>query len=221
MLFYAAHCGQGIIHKGEAMGLQEISALAAAKADAQQTIFIDVRTSAEFARKRPARSLAFAPLTDLSAQDFAMRHGILPDTPLILICTSGGRAQKAAQKFMDAGFGNVKVLQGGIDAWERAGLPLVGTNPAPDISGPISLDRQVRIAAGSLVLVFGLLGYFVTPGFIWGALFVGAGLVFAGITNTCGMAMLLTRAPWNKTGCTGGVCPIDGKPKGSAGASCK
>jgi len=203
------------------MGLQEITALAAAETDAQQTIFIDVRTSAEFARKRPARSLAFAPLTELSPEDFAMRQGILPDTPLILICTSGGRAQKAAQKFMNAGFSNVKVLQGGLDAWEREGLPLVGTNPAPDIRGPISLDRQVRIAAGSLVLLFGLLGYFVTASFVWGAIFVGGGLVFAGITNTCGMAMLLTRAPWNKTGCTGGVCPIDGKPKGSTGASCK
>lgn len=203
------------------MGLQEISALAAAKADAQQTIFVDVRTSAEFANKRPARSLAFAPLSDLIPEDFAMRRGILPDTPLILLCTSGGRARKAAQKFMQAGFSNVQVLQGGIDAWEREGLPLIGANTAPSIGGPISLDRQVRIAAGSLVLLFSLLGYFATPGFIWGALFVGAGLVFAGITNTCGMAMLLTRAPWNKTGCTGGVCPIDGKPKGSPGASCK
>lgn len=203
------------------MGLQEISALAAAKADAQQTIFVDVRTSAEFANKRPARSLAFAPLSDLIPEDFAMRRGILPDTPLILLCNSGNRAQKAAQKFMTAGFSNVQILQGGIDAWEREGLPLVGANSAPDTRGPISLDRQVRIAAGSLVLLFGLLGYFAAPGFIWGALFVGAGLVFAGITNTCGMAMLLTRAPWNKTGCTGGVCPIDGKPKGSPGASCK
>lgn len=203
------------------MALQEISALAAAKADAQQTIFVDVRTSAEFASKRPARSLAFAPLSDLSPDDFAMRHGILTDTPLVLLCTSGSRARKAAEKFLNAGFSNVKVLQGGIDAWEREGLPLVGANSAPDISGPISLDRQVRIAAGSLVLLFGLLGYFVATGFIWGALFVGAGLVFAGITNTCGMAILLTRAPWNKTGCTGGVCPIDGKPKGSPGASCK
>jgi rhodanese-related sulfurtransferase len=203
------------------MGLQEISALSAAMADDQQTIFIDVRTSAEFASKRPARSLAFAPLTDLVPEDFAMRHGILADTPLILLCASGGRARKAAQKFIESGFSDVKVLQGGIDAWEREGLPLAGTNSAPEIRGPISLDRQVRIAAGSLVLLFGLLGYFVTPGFIWGALFVGAGLVFAGITNTCGMAMVLTRAPWNKTGCTGGVCPIDGKPKGSPGASCK
>ncbi len=203
------------------MGLQEISALDAAKADAQQTIFVDVRTSAEFANKRPERSLAFAPLSDLSPEDFAMRRGILPDTPLVLLCTSGGRARKAAQKFVDAGFSDVKVLQGGIEAWERAGLPLVGANTAPAVGGPISLDRQVRIAAGSLVLLFGLLGYFATPGFIFGALFVGAGLVFAGITNTCGMAMLLTRAPWNKTGCAGGVCPIDGKPKGSPGASCK
>ena len=59
------------------MGLQEISALAAAKADAQQTIFVDVRTSAEFANKRLARSLAFAPLSDLIPEDFAMRRGIL------------------------------------------------------------------------------------------------------------------------------------------------
>lgn len=203
------------------MGLQEVSARAAAQTDAQHTVFVDVRTPGEFARKRPARSLALAPLTDLSPTDVAMRHGVLPDTPLIFLCTSGNRAQKAAQKFIEAGFSNVKVLQGGLDAWEREGLPVIGAAPAADIQGPISLDRQVRIAAGSLVLLFGLLGYFATPGFIWGALFVGAGLVYAGISNTCGMAMLLTRAPWNKTGCTGGVCPIDGKPKGSPGASCQ
>ena len=203
------------------MGLQEISALAAAQADAQQTIFVDVRTPAEFARKRPARPLALAPLADLSPADFARRHGLLPDTPLVLLCASGNRAKKAAQQFTDAGFANVKVLQGGLGAWEREGLPLIGTNPTPDTSGPISLERQVRIAAGSLVLLFGLLGFFVTPVFVWGALFVGAGLVYAGISNTCGMGMLLMQAPWNKTGCTSGVCPIDGKPKGSPGASCQ
>lgn len=203
------------------MGLQEISALAAAQTDARQVIFVDVRTPGEFAQKRPARTVALAPLTELSPGDFAMRHGILSDTPLILLCASGGRARKAGEKFVESGFSNVKVLQGGVGAWERDGLPLIGTNPAPAAGGPISLERQVRIAAGSLVLLFGLLGYFASPGFLWGALFVGAGLVYAGVTNTCGMAMLLTRAPWNKTGCKGGVCPIDGKPKGSPGASCQ
>ncbi|MBM9537687.1 rhodanese-like domain-containing protein [Desulfobulbus alkaliphilus] len=203
------------------MAVQEISVLAAAQTDAQQTIFIDVRTSAEFAGKRPARTLALAPLTDLSPEDFALRHGILPDTPLILLCSSGNRAQKAAEKFVEAGFSDVKVLQGGVNAWEREGLPLHGTNPTPDTRGPISLERQVRIAAGSLVVLFGALGFFAAPVFIWGALFVGAGLVYAGISNTCGMAMLLTQAPWNKSGCTGGVCSIGSQSKSSPGASCQ
>lgn len=77
-------------------------------------------------------------------------------------------------------------------AWEAAGLPVVRGKKA------ISLERQVRIAAGLLVLLGAILGFFVNPSFIGISAFVGAGLVFAGITDTCGMAMMLAKMPWNQ-----------------------
>jgi rhodanese-related sulfurtransferase len=83
-------------------------------------------------------------------------------------------------------------VDGGTQAWEAAGLPIVRGQKT------ISLERQVRIAAGSLVVLGAVLGYFVHPYFIGLSAFVGAGLVFAGVTDTCGMGMLLARMPWNK-----------------------
>ncbi len=83
-------------------------------------------------------------------------------------------------------------VEGGTQAWDQAGLPVVRGQQA------MSLERQVRIAAGSLVVLGSALGAFVSPYWIGLAAFVGAGLVFAGITDTCGMGMLLARMPWNK-----------------------
>jgi rhodanese-related sulfurtransferase len=112
--------------------------------------------------------------------------------PLYVICRSGNRARQACEKLIAAGYTNVVNVEGGTQAWEQAGLPLVRGKQA------ISLERQVRIAAGSLVLSGALLGYFAHPYWIGLAAFVGAGLVFAGITDTCGMGMLLARMPWNQ-----------------------
>ena len=83
-------------------------------------------------------------------------------------------------------------MEGGTLAWGDAGLPLERGRISM-----ISLERQVRIAAGSLVLIGLILGYFVTPWFIALSAFVGAGLVFAGITDYCGMGLLLAKLPWN------------------------
>ncbi|HBJ38564.1 MAG TPA: sulfurtransferase, partial [Planctomycetaceae bacterium] len=103
---------------------------------------------------------------------------------------------KAVQKFLDAGIENVVNVEGGTSAWDAAGLPVSRGKKA------ISLDRQVRIAAGSLVFAGAALGYFVHPYFIGLSAFVGAGLVFAGITDTCGMGMMIAKMPWNR--CQGG-----------------
>ena len=108
-----------------------------------------------------------------------------------MICRSGSRGQKACEKLATAGLRVVNV-EGGTQAWEAAGLPVVRGRKT------ISLERQVRIAAGSLVVVGSALGYFVNPAWIGLAAFVGAGLVFAGITDTCGMGLLLARMPWNQ-----------------------
>src|SRR5208282_4038589 len=105
-------------------------------------------------------------------------------------------------KFAREGYDQTVVVAGGTLAWEDAGLPVVCS-----ASTVISLERQVRIAAGLLVLAGVLLARFVHPWFIGLSAFVGAGLVFAGITDYCGMGLLLAKLPWNqKSGCAPGSC---------------
>ncbi len=93
---------------------------------------------------------------------------------------------------MAAGLSDVINIEGGTSAWEQAGLPVVRGKKA------MSLERQVRIAAGSLILVGVILSFVVHPYLIGISAFVGAGLVFAGITDTCGMGMMLAKMPWNQ-----------------------
>jgi rhodanese-related sulfurtransferase len=126
----------------------------------------------------------------LDATQFASgRNG---SEPLYVICRSGSRGKQACEKFLAAGYTNVVNVEGGTQAWDQAGLPVVRGKKV------ISLERQVRIAAGLLVLLGAILGFVVHPYFIGLAAFVGAGLTFAGITDTCGMGMLLAKMPWNQ-----------------------
>ncbi len=148
---------------------------------------IDVRMPAEY-REVHATVARNVPLDELTPQAVPVDQG----QPLYFICKMGGRSAKACQKMIDAGVANVVSVDGGTQAWEAAGLPVVRGKKA------MSLERQVRIAAGSLVLLGVVLGYFVHPYFVGLSAFVGAGLVFAGVTDTCGMGMLLARMPWNK-----------------------
>jgi len=151
---------------------------------------IDVRTPVEF-REVHVGFARNVPLDRLEAgQIKAGRNG--GSQPLYVICRSGNRARQACEKLQAAGYTNVVNVEGGTHAWDQAGLPVVRGEKA------ISLERQVRIAAGSLVLIGSALGAFVSPYWIGLAAFVGAGLVFAGVTDTCGMAMLLARMPWNQ-----------------------
>lgn len=155
-------------------------------------ILLDVRSPVEFdtVHVPQARNV---PLDELQPQSFLQSNPQSKDQPVYLICHSGTRAQKAAARFAGEGYPNTVVVEGGTQAWEAAGLPV--TRGATKV---ISLERQVRIAAGSLVFSGVLLSYFVHPGFIWLSGFVGAGLVFAGITDFCGMGLLLAKLPWNK-----------------------
>jgi len=151
---------------------------------------IDVRTPAEFQEVHVefARNV---PLSQLAPAEILQARSGLADEPLYLICRSGGRGQQACEAFQKAGFANVMNVEGGTLACENADLPLVRGAKV------MSLERQVRIAAGSLVLTGIVLGWLVHPYFIGLSAFVGAGLVFAGVTDTCGMGMLLARMPWN------------------------
>ncbi|MCD6052556.1 MAG: ygaP 2 [Verrucomicrobia bacterium] len=149
---------------------------------------IDVREPMEFA----GGHLACARLIPLG--DLEKRLGEIPtDQPLVVVCRSGKRSGQAASLLQGKGFKQVRSLEGGLMAWEAAGLPL-----KRDANTPISLERQVRIAAGAMVLVGVLLGSLVHTGFYGLSGFVGAGLIFAGITDWCGMGMLLAKAPWNR-----------------------
>ncbi len=154
---------------------------------------IDVRTPAEF-RELHADGARLVPLDALDPRAVMESRTGTNHEPLYVLCRSGSRGQKACEKFQAEGYTNVVNVEGGTLAWEAAGLPVVRGKKT------ISLERQVRIAAGSLVLIGTLLGAFVNPWFLALSGFVGAGLVFAGVTDTCGMAMLLVRMPWNQAG---------------------
>lgn len=160
----------------------------AAREQQGEALFLDVRTPAEFEESHIEGALLH-PLTELNPEEIK-RHA-QGKRSVFLICRSGGRARQAAEKLAAHGLSGLQVMSGGMQAWENEGLP-VNRGRAT-----ISLERQVRIAAGALVVVGALLGYFVNPGWIALSAFVGAGLVFAGVTDTCGMAMVLARMPWN------------------------
>ena len=199
--------------------VKSISAQALRQKDLKQALVVDVRTPMEFAEKRLAHPATLAPVTELDPHMVALRSGVLPETPIFTLCARGKRAQAAAAKFAEAGFTDIAVIEGGLAACKEAGFPTAGQAlPKTGETSP-TLDRQVRLVAGALTVLFVLLGLLVHKIFLLGALFIGCGQVFSGLTNWCGLALLLTRAPWNKKGCTGGACPI-GAGK-SPGASCQ
>jgi rhodanese-related sulfurtransferase len=163
---------------------------------------IDVRTPVEF-REVHVEFARNVPLNQLDpATLMAARNGSA-NQPLYVLCQSGTRGGLACDRFVKAGFANVINIEGGTAACIEAGLPVVRGRKA------VSLERQVRIAAGLLVLIGVALGWFVHPVFYGLAAFIGAGLTFAGITDTCGMGMILARMPWNQ-------CKPDAKSCGSS-----
>lgn len=155
---------------------------------------LDVRTPAEHAEVH-VPGVKLIPLDRLDATQLAGADGVAKDQPVFLLCRTGGRAKQAAQQLEKEGFSQCHIVEGGTMAWAEAGLPVNrGTTSV------MSLERQVRIAAGALVLIGALLARFVDPAFIWLSAFVGAGLMFAGITDTCAMGMLISKLPWNQRG---------------------
>ena len=157
---------------------------------------IDVRTPAEFGRVHAAGA-RLMPLDKLDPAALAAGRSD-GDEPLYVICQSGGRAAKACEQLQRAGLTNIYSIQGGTAAWEQIGLPVERGS-----TNVISLERQVRIGAGALVLLGVVLAVMVHRAFLAIPAFVGAGLMFAGITDYCGMALLLGRMPWNRSGSAG------------------
>lgn len=170
--------------------LKSVSPERAAELIRAGAVLVDIREADEHARERipGARHHALSRID----HDHPARPG---DDVLIFHCRSGARTKGNAPKLAAATPGTCEtyILEGGIDAWKKAGLPV-----ALDRSQPIDIMRQVQIGAGSLVLIGVVLGAVVNPSFYALSGFVGAGLLFAGVTGFCGMARVLGMMPWNK-----------------------
>ena len=153
-----------------------------------QAVLVDIREPDEFARSH----IMGAQSQPLSTWEKA-HLSVDPDADVIFTCRSGTRTAGACDRLAARVSGDAFVLDGGLDAWAKAGLPV-----ATNADAPMEIMRQVQIAAGSLVLIGVLLGFLVTPAWFALAAFVGAGLTFAGVSGFCGMARLLMLAPWNR-----------------------
>ncbi|MEV0718506.1 rhodanese-like domain-containing protein [Asanoa sp. NPDC050611] len=156
---------------------------------------LDVRTPAEFESVH-IPGAHNVPLDLLKEHREELRHHL--DEGVVLVCRSGARAAQAQQALTGAGLPHVKILNGGMLAWQAADAPITRGTPRWD------LERQVRLVAGSIVLA-GILGSILVPGLKWVAGAIGAGLTFAAVTNTCAMGMLLSRLPYNR----GATCDLD------------
>lgn len=155
---------------------------------------VDVRTTAEV-NALALPDCLYIPLHELTPE--RLRADITKSgkngSSIYLLCQSGKRAEMAADQLQDQLDAELIIIEGGINALRDAQIPLQQSGKAV-----MSLERQVRIAAGFLVFSGVLLGSLVNPGFYWLSGFVGAGLMFAGITDTCMMGMLIARMPWNR-----------------------
>ncbi len=156
----------------------------------------DVRTPVEF-REVHVPFARNVPLDRLDPAAVAGERTAPAGEPVYVICKSGSRGQKACEKLLAAGVSAINV-EGGTQAWIDVGLPVVRGKRT------ISLERQVRIAAGSLVVLGAVLAWLVHPGFIGLPALVGAGLLFSGLTDSCAMGMVLARMPWNRVAADAG-----------------
>ena len=160
----------------------------------QSVDLIDVRTPLEF-REVHADFARNVPLDSLDPHAVMARRNGNETQPLYVICRSGSRAGLACQKFQACGYDSVVSVSGGTKAWDGAGLPVVRGKRA------ISLEQQVRMAAGFLAAAGSALAFFVHPGFLIVPAGVGVGLMHAGVTNSCIMGMMLAKMPWNQVRC--------------------
>ncbi len=149
---------------------------------------IDIRSPEEFG-ELSIEGATLAPLPVISLLD--LKNTKAEGQEVIFLCRSGNRTE-AANETLQSIFPNAYALDGGINAWQKAGLAL-RKGKAPSIP----LERQIFIAAGSMVLA-GVVGSFAWPPLLFLAGFVGAGLVFSGVSGFCGLGILLSKMPWNK-----------------------
>lgn len=168
-------------------------------ATGQPAYLLDVRTSGEFAAAHvPGATLI--PLAELDAAAFCREH--TAHQPVYVLCQSGGRARRAIEKLQGAGFNGCVLVEGGTQAWMDAGLPVNRGE-----SKVLPLMRQVQIVVGAVSAIGAALALTVNPKFALIPLVTGGGLLFAGVTGFCGLALVLAKMPWNKrTSCDSGAC---------------
>ena len=162
---------------------------AARRVQAGEATIIDVREPDEHRRQHVPNTL-LQPSSSFRAASF-------PESPanqqLLILCRSGGRAGQVATELRNAGRTNVSVIDGGIIAWERAGLPTV-----TDSKAPLPIMRQVMVTVGVLLIACSALAATVSPWFFVGTGFIGAGLLTAGATGICMLSTILMKMPWNR-----------------------
>jgi rhodanese-related sulfurtransferase len=157
---------------------------------------LDVRTPAEYESVHISGSYN-VPLDTLGEHATELRDDV--DAPVVLVCQSGARSRQAEEALKRAGMPQLHVLDGGLSGWVAYGKPVRRGRER------ISLERQVRITAGALAATGGLLAMKAHPHFGLLSAFVGGGLLFSGVTDTCGMARLLAKLPYNQAGCDVGA----------------
>ncbi len=163
------------------------------KLDADLSLkLIDVRTPAEFNHQRAEKAIN-VPLDQFEADTVIRQFGLSSDQPVYLICKMGGRSQQACNLLEAAGLANVVNVTGGTDKWVADNLPAIKAGKKP-----VTIMRQVQMIAGSLVLL-GIGLSFLHVGWLGLSAFIGAGLVFSGLTDTCAMGSMLAMMPWNQS----------------------
>ena len=171
------------------MNVQELTTTLAAEAAAR---ILDVRTPSEYENAH-IEGAYNVPLDQLGEHAVEVRAAA---GPVILVCQSGQRAQKADALLRAAGMSNVHVLDGGMQAWVAAG------GAVRRVRARVSLERQVRMTAGAIVALGSLAALFISPTAAVVPALIGSGLVFSGLTDTCGMGMLLAKLPYNRSSMT-------------------
>jgi len=176
--------------KGQAVALEMISPKAAHELISKDPAvkLLDVRSALEFNEAHIKDSVNI-PIDMLSAKLNEIGQA---GQSYIVLCRTGNRSPMAADMLIQSGISSVKVMDGGITGWQKDKLAVIKG------VGGISLERQVRIIAGSLVLAGILLSILVNRWFLGISLFVACGLIYAGLTDNCMMGMLLMKLPYNK-----------------------
>ena len=171
-----------------------IRQLHAAQLRGESPALLDVRSAAEY-RAGHIPGAQLIPIEELVPEAVPRKFNrpcVGSNETLYITCQAGPRAQRAAERLRQAGYTNLALIEGGTQAWEKAGFPLKRCGAS------ISLERQVQIAIGMLLILKVFLGFSVHELFFALTALVGAGLIIAGVTRWCGMAKLIARMPWNR-----------------------